>query len=231
VNNHALDRERVGVVLRRAAELDLADAHRGSYGAEAVEEAAVEAGLQRWAVRQALLENSAGLLQRRSPVHVPAFVTVRRTLTARPADASSAVEQVLKSQGFESLSAGEDRTTWRPSSQRLSSSLRSVETMTVTTVEETGGRTTLLVAARLRHEPRLALPFAINSITLFVGASVLTGMGQWHPAVALWSASAGVGGAGTALGTWQLRKAACRVGTALDDVLADAEAITAASTT
>ena len=100
--------------------------------------------------------------------------------------------------------------------------LSAIEVLDVSCEDDGRGGTAVLLSARLAPESRLGLPFAINSVTLVVGATVLTALGEWETAAALGSASAGVGGIGAALGTRRLRRRADSVGTALQHVLRDA---------
>lgn len=99
-----LDQEQVAQVLRRAAELD-GQLERPSSGLDpvVVEEAAVEAGLSRGAVRQALAELRAGALPgsdtRRSLVG-PASVVVQRALPAPSSVVRAELERFLRSQLF-----------------------------------------------------------------------------------------------------------------------------------
>ena len=99
-----LTQDDIGLVLRRAAELDLCHDDAGNVEAAAVEAAAVEAGLSRASVRQALAELRAGTLRLDASGRAllgPSSLVVRR-LVPGPLDVvRRGVHGFLRAQLFE----------------------------------------------------------------------------------------------------------------------------------
>jgi hypothetical protein len=114
-----LTQEQIALVLRRAAELDrdLASPWHGDVlDAAVVEQAAVEAGLSSLAVRRALAELEAGMLdapvRRYRGVLGPPTVTISRTVPGPPAAVEERLHRFLHEQLFELRRDMGSRTTW-----------------------------------------------------------------------------------------------------------------------
>ena len=112
-----LDQEQVALVLRRAAELDRERACDVSTRLDtaALEEAAVEAGLSRQSVRQALAELQAGVLARRSRRRRwfgPPTLTLCRSVPGPAAAVEEHLHRFLRGQLFELRRDFGDRTAW-----------------------------------------------------------------------------------------------------------------------
>lgn len=114
-----LTQNQIALVLQRAAELDRdlgPIGPAGGLGAAAVEEAAMEAGLSRVAVRRALAELQAGLLE--TPVHKPrgllgpATFEMSRTVPGPAGRVERQLHAFLKDQLFEMRRDRGLRTTW-----------------------------------------------------------------------------------------------------------------------
>ena len=115
----SLTQDQIALVLRRAAELDRDLGSIGPAGGlspEAVEEAAVEAGLSRVAVRRALAELQSGLLQTparpaRSLLGPPTF-ELSRAVPGPPERVERQLHAFLRDQLFEMRRDMGSRTTW-----------------------------------------------------------------------------------------------------------------------
>ena len=114
----SLSRDEIEVVLRRAAELDreLGSARQPGLDIAAVEQAALEAGLSQPAVRRALAELRAGLLDRPEPrrrgLLGPPTLSVCRTLPGPAEEVERHLHRFLDDQLFELRRHQGPRTTW-----------------------------------------------------------------------------------------------------------------------
>lgn len=115
-----LSQDEVALVLRRAAELDRdlgSSSEARCYNEAAVEQAALEAGLSQPAVRRALAEMRAGLLDAspRRPyrrILGPATITVCRTVPGPVAEVERHLHRFLHEQLFQLRRDHGNRTTW-----------------------------------------------------------------------------------------------------------------------
>jgi hypothetical protein len=114
----SLSQDQVAVVLRRAAELDreLGSAFQPGLDPAAVEQAALEAGLSRPAVRRALAELQAGLLDAPEARHRgllgPPTLSVTRTLPGPADEVERHLHRFLSDELFELRRHRGTRTTW-----------------------------------------------------------------------------------------------------------------------
>lgn len=113
----AMTEREVALVLRRAAEIDRpGPALPAVLDEAAVEQAALEAGISRAAVRQAVAELRAGVLSpaptRRPGLLSPPVLVVGRLLTVPRAVAEARLHEFLQVEHFEALRRMGDRTCW-----------------------------------------------------------------------------------------------------------------------
>lgn len=114
----SLNHDQVEIVLRRAAELDreFGSLYQPGLDVAALEQAAVEAGLSRPAVRRALAEFQAGLLdQPRAPrrgLLGPPTLSLSRTLPGPAEEVERHLHRFLQDQLFELRRHRGTRTTW-----------------------------------------------------------------------------------------------------------------------
>lgn len=121
VGGSGLSSVEVAAVLRRAAELDAAEAAPSQVpeliAPKMVEEAAVEAGLSRTAVQRALAERAVAAPTDLAPApvaRVPATLTVIRTVPGPGKDVSGRFERFLRRQVFVRERIYENGSRWRP---------------------------------------------------------------------------------------------------------------------
>lgn len=219
----SLTQDQIALVLRRAAELDRdlgAISPAGGLDAAAVEQAAVEAGLSRVAVRRALAELGAGLLERpahrqRSLLGPPTF-ELSRTVPGPAERVERQLHAFLTDQLFEMRRDMGQRTTWirrrgleattrrvvdRAVQRRLI--LREVNHLDVCLLEEDDWvlvRLEVDVLAVRHAQGGVAGVFTVSGSGLALGTLAVAGL---HP-VFLLTTSAGVGIAG--LGHWMGRR-------------------------
>jgi DNA-binding transcriptional ArsR family regulator len=244
VDRPGLTEEEVALVLRRAAELDHPPLPAGAALDDAtLEEAAVDAGLSRAAVRQALAELRAGLL---APAHPdpgrgllrPPVLAVRRALPGRRQEVAARLHQFLERELFELLRDRGERTTWAASGslrarvqrrvdqhvqRRLI--LRDVSRVDVTVVDDPGSggdRALALLEVDVRPwrrgEAALLGGGAAAGLTVAAGGLVL--LGPDIPAsMAAVASGGGLVAAGHTLGVRYYRANVGAIATSLEGVL------------
>jgi DNA-binding Lrp family transcriptional regulator len=115
----ALSPDKLRLVLRRAAELERRADERGDAGELDVREIADEVGISPEAVKRALVEMDAGVLERTPSAGTldrligPAEVVVERTIAGRPEALRPRIEAFLASQLLRPARRFGDRTVWR----------------------------------------------------------------------------------------------------------------------
>jgi hypothetical protein len=244
-----LSEQEVALVLRRAAELDLAvDGGGLALDSATVEESAVEAGLSRQSVQTALAELRLGVLQPTPPrtparrVLGAATVTVRRTVPGPEARVRSRLRSHLDRELFRVRRERGDQASWARRDDLGASVRRTVDKtvrkrlafndvrrMEVGVAAEpgTGGRRVLVVLqADVSRICRDRGAFVATSGT--VGAALTAGsllLGAFVDPVALLSAPLGAGTAvaGYGVGVRYYRKRVEGIETALEAVLDDLE--------
>ena len=136
VDGERLSDEETALVLRRAAELDHGlPAPSGGLDPATLEEVAVEAGLSRQSVRQALAELRVGALEPGRPDQAakvparlgPAKVVVRRHLPVPAGEAEACVREFLERQLFQVRRDVGGRSLWTPREDLKASVQRSVD--------------------------------------------------------------------------------------------------------
>ncbi|MFN2608562.1 MAG: hypothetical protein ABR511_11840 [Acidimicrobiales bacterium] len=117
MDRHHLTEEQVALVLHRAAEIDHPEPGADLVAVAAVEEAAVEAGLSREAVRRALAELAAGALDPGGSLGPPRLggcptLVVRRSVPGPARAVSALVDDFLTGQLFEQRRVTGDWARW-----------------------------------------------------------------------------------------------------------------------
>lgn len=161
--------EEAAAVFRRAAELDLR--RTAPQGREldlaALEQAGIEAGLSRDAIRQALAEVKAGALAPRRHV-----VVVARTLDMAERDLERAVAAFMKQQNCRLVRRLEDRTIWCPDRSFWGNIRRTIDFGKKIVLREVGEVTTCVVG--IPGEPgRSHVRFEVDMVRIKRGWNVL----------------------------------------------------------
>lgn len=185
-------------IVKRAAEIDGLKTVSYDRGMDPalVEASALEAGISVEAVRQAMREHQlvrADLQSRRSAIRVG--------VPRHPEDVSAALDSYLRDAGFAPVARGDGISIWEPSgsSNRKSSSLAGVSTVSISVADE-GGASTVAISVDGRTRRMLHVGGAS------AGGAVVA-LGGWAAVGGAWPMTVFVGGAGVALVISQLREA------------------------
>ena len=161
--------DEAAAVFRRAAELDLRRSATPGKALDlaAVEQAGLEAGLSRDAIRQALAEVKAGTLE---PQQTHAVVT--RTLSMTPDALEGAVKDFMREQNCRLVRRLEDRTIWLPDRSFWGGVRRTLDFSRKIVLREVGEVTTCVVGIPGEHH-RAHVRFEIDMRRIKRGWNVL----------------------------------------------------------
>jgi hypothetical protein len=136
--------DEAAAVFRRAAELDQRGVLNGksSLDLAALEQAGVEAGLSRDAIRQALAEVKAGAIE---PVRPRTRAVVSRTIAMDPDIVEASVEAFMHRQNCRVVRRLDDRTVWRPDHSMWGNIRRTLDFKRRIVLREVGEVTTCVV--------------------------------------------------------------------------------------
>jgi hypothetical protein len=201
--------DEAAAVFRRAAELDQRGATNGHRALDiaALEQAGLEAGLSRNAIRQALAEVKAGAVE---PIRPRTHAVVARTLAMDPGDLEAAVDAFMRQQNCKVVRNLGDRVVWLPDRSMWGNIRRTLDFKRRIVLREVGEVTTCVVPipgeegrAHVRFEVDMArvrrgwnaIPAAVG--VAGVGGAVALGFGIGLPveAIAAPAAAALTGGA------------------------------------